>query len=113
MEKQRPEELIMRFGTLKSEQNDKERFFQEIIDNVLESYADGLEKPELELEEIHPATLIAIISTNIIMNLFYNTAHAKDNKQRKEMLGTLLSGIVNLCMTSIDMLIEKDELPHH
>lgn len=93
--------------------NIHERFFQGIVDKVLESVGEGMENKELDLERLHPAMLTSIVCTNIIMNLFFNTAQAKDNIQRKNMLSTLLTEIVNMCMQSVDILVEKDEQIHH
>lgn len=114
MEEKEKVSVICRFGMEHDQpKTPEEKFFHDIVMKVLAMTADGLESETLKLKDLHPSLMISILVTNIVMNLFFQSAHADDNKTRQRMLGSLLEEIVNMCMNSFDILLQKDKEVHH
>ncbi len=80
--------------------NKHEKFFMDIVEYVKEKIVEGNEDKTLRLNEVHPKTLIAILITNILVNLFLAAAHSKSMDVRETMLADLLEEVEFLTMQS-------------
>ena len=115
MEKKGVLEITCRIGHQEDKgQTPEEIFFHKIVDCVNDLVHEGLHDEKLRFDCLHPQDLIAIIATNIIMNLFFNGIQdATPKKNQRKLLGNLITEIVILSMNSLDVLHTKDDEVTH
>lgn len=107
-------DLCCRIGDVSDNGNNPmEVFFNSICQEVLNKLHHGLHDESLGLNKIHPRELSAVVITNIIVNIFFNTIECSCPRKTKLMFQDLLMRICALSIESFDVLqAHVEEVKH-
>lgn len=79
-----------------------EAFFGEIVNVIKEKIRLGYDDPILQLERVHARTLISILITNIMVNLFFTATENTTPSRALLMMNDLLDEIHNMTFKALE-----------
>lgn len=87
-----------------SKLNPDEKALANIVQMVRDELSDVLMREELNIKKCHPKDLIAVLTTNILMNLFIDASETAPNLSAKQaMLQSLLEQVTELSMKTLEV----------
>lgn len=92
--------------------NPEAQFLKELTDILINKLSAELDKKTTRLHEAHPCKLIAMVSSNVILNLFLRVTGDVDKKDFQQMHHELMGMIIDMTTAALTLITPREGVVH-